>query len=120
MPYNKRKGFFSLNLFIRAPVNNGIIVSAKPGNSTNITRISGLLRTKDSLAASVLITVLSLGIWLTNNNISVINNSIWVTGILSPGARPLRISFSGRATRKEISRGVVLLLITYYYIIKIL
>jgi len=110
---DKDRGIFSLNPSNRHSVNDSATTSVAQAISTSASRTSGLSWTGNGPAASVLTAVPSLGIWPTNN-------SIWATGVPSPGIRPSGASFSGRAAMKEVSRGMVSLLITYYYVIGIL
>jgi plastocyanin len=119
-PRGKDRGIFSLNPSYRHTVNDGTTTSVAQGDSTSTPKTSSLLRTGNGPAASVLTAVPSLGMWPTSNNTWAMNSSIWATGAPRPGARPSGLSFSGRAANKEVSRGVVSLLITYYYLIGIL
>ncbi len=111
-PYGKGRGIFSLNPSDRHTDSD--TTSAPQASSTSTPQTSSLLRTGNIPAASVLTAVPSLGVWPTSNSKWATNNSIWATGAPRPGARPSGFSFSGRATTKEESRGVVSALITYY------
>jgi hypothetical protein len=55
----------------------------------------------------------SLGTW-------PMNFSIWATGAPSATAQPSRISFPGRASAKEVSRGMIYFFLSYCYVIGIL
>lgn len=113
-PHDKRRGIFSLNPSSGHPTRNGTKASVTQANSTRVAQTSGLLRTGDGPAASMLTAAPSSGTWPTSNSTSATNSSIWATGIPNPKVRPSGLSFSGRAATKEISRGAVSLLVFCY------
>lgn len=119
-PHGKGRGIFSLNPSDRHTVDDSTTTSVPQASSTSTPQTSSLLRTGNIPAASVLTAVPSLGVWPTSNSTWATNESIWATGAPRPGARPSGLSFSGRAATKEVSRGAVSALITYYYVIGIL
>jgi len=119
-PRGKETGIFSLNPSNPHTVNNGTTTTVAQTDFANVPHASSLWRTGDGPAASVFTATPSMGIWPTNNSTSATNSSIWASGAPSPGARPLGTSFLGRAAAKDISRSMVSLLITYYYVLAIL
>ena len=110
---DKDREIFSLNPSNRHSVNDSATTSVAQVISTSASRTSGLSWTGNEPAASMLIAIPSLGIRSTNN-------STWATGVSSSEIRSSGASFSGRAAMKKVSRGMVSLLITYYYVIGIL
>ena len=116
-PRGKDLGIFTVNPSNRHTVNTSTRTSVAPTNFTSVPQASSLLRTGNGPVASVLTMAPSIGEWLINNSTSATNSSIWATSAPHPGARPSGTSFFGRAATKEVSRSVVSLLITYYYII---
>ncbi len=110
---DKDREIFSLNSSNRHSVNDSATASVAQTISTSASRTFDLSWTENESAASVLIAIPSLSIWSTNN-------STWAIDISSPEIRSSETSFSGRAAMKKVSRSMISLLITYYYVIEIL
>ncbi len=110
---DKDREIFSLNSSNRHSVNDSATASVAQAISTSALRTFNLSWTENESAASVLIAISSLNIWS-------MNNSIWAINISSSEIQSSETSFSDRAAMKKVSRDMISLLITYYYVIEIL
>lgn len=106
---------------ISAPtINTNITMKTLQTISKNVPQAFNLLLTRDGRVASMLTTAPSTEVRPINNSKSATNSSIWMTGVPNPVARAPGISFLGRAATKEVSRSVVVLIITYHYVMGVL
>lgn len=105
---------FSLNPSDRHLVNVSTTSSGIPTASTSSSEAPGMVWTGYGGSTGLALTATpSLGTW-------PMNFSIWATGAPSATAQPSRISFPGRASAKEVSRGMIYFFLSYCYVIGIL
>ena len=113
--HGKRSDIFILNASHRPTVNVSTATSAAQTHFTSGPQASSLSRTGNG---TVLTALPSTGVWPINNGTAT-NSTIWSTGAPSPGLQPSGTSFLGQAAMKKVSRTIVSMLITYYFLIGI-